>query len=165
MSRRDGRDGIWIVTASVLVALVLTVVPLPAWLQPFRPYWVALVMIYWHLESGRLHEIGPAFALGLLVDVLTGSLLGRHALSLVILNFLLRRFRNRIRFFPPWQQALAVGALLLNDRVVHLWVVGLLEGAWPPWVFWLPPLVGMAIWPWLFLTLDALRSLRRGSRA
>lgn len=165
MSRRDGRDGFWIIAGSLLVALVLTVVPLHPVLQPLRPYWVALVLIYWHLESERLHELGPAFALGLLVDVLTGSLLGRHALSLVVLNFLLRRFRNRIRFFPPWQQALAVGALLLNDRVVHLWVVGLLEGAWPSWTFWLPPLAGIAVWPWLFLMLDALRSRRRGSRA
>ena len=165
MSRRDGRDGTLLVAGSVLAALVLTVVPLPAPLEPFRPYWVALVMVYWHLESGRLHELGTAFALGLVVDVLTGSLLGRHALSLVILNFLLGRFRNRIRFFPPWQQALAVGALLLNDRVVHLWVVGLLERSWPGWGFWLPPLVGMALWPWLFLLLDALRSQRRGSRA
>ncbi|NKI33963.1 rod shape-determining protein MreD [Wenzhouxiangella sp. XN79A] len=165
MSRRDDREGMLVVAGSVLAALVLTVVPLPVALEPFRPYWVALVMIYWHLESGRLHGLGPAFALGLVVDVLTGALLGRHALSLVILNFLLRRFRNRIRFFPPWQQALAVGALLLNDRVVHLWVVGLLERSWPGWAFWLPPLVGMALWPWLFLLLDGLRSRRRGGRA
>ena len=100
-----------------------------------------------------------------LLDVLTGTLLGRHALRLVVLNFLVGRFRNRIRFVPPWQQALAVGALLLNDRIVHLWIVGLLERTWPGWAFWLPPLVGVALWPWLFLLLDALRSRRRGARA
>ena len=165
MTRRDERDGSLVFAASLLVALVLTVLPLPASVEAMRPYWVALVLIYWHLESGRLHDLGPAFALGLLVDVLTGSLLGRHALSLVILNFLVGRFRNRTRFFPPWQQALAVGALLLNDRFVNLWIVGLLEQTWPGPGFWLPPLVGMALWPWLFLLLDALRSKRRGARA
>jgi len=164
MSRRDGREGLPIVIGSLVVALALTVVPLPVLLEPFRPYWVALVMSYWHLESGRLHELGPAFALGLLVDVLTGSLLGRHALSLVILNFLLRRFRNRIRFFPPWQQALAVGALLFNERIVQLWIIGLLQRGWPDWSWWLPPLVGMLIWPWLFLMLDAVRWRTRGTR-
>ncbi len=165
MSRREERDGPLVFAGSLLAALVLTVVPLPDLLEPLRPYWVALVLIYWHLESGRLHGLGAAFGLGLLLDVLTGTLLGRHALSLVVLNFLVGRFRNRIRFFPPWQQALAVGALLLNDRIVHLWIVGLLERTWPGWAFWLPPLVGVALWPWLFLLLDALRSRRRGARA
>jgi len=27
----------------------------------------------------------------------------------------------------------------------------------PTWRYWLPPLVGMALWPWLFLLLDHLR--------
>lgn len=164
MTRRDERDGLLVFGGSLLIALMLTVLPMPDTLEPLRPYWVALVLIYWHLESGRLQDLGPAFALGLAVDLLTGSLLGRHALSLVVMNFLLGRFRNRMRFFPPWQQALAVGALLLNDRVIHLWIVGLLENSWPGLGFWLPPLVGMALWPWLFLLLDALRSQRRGAR-
>jgi len=150
--------------SSIAVALLLTVMPLPAAMESFRPYWVALVMIYWHLESERMHSLGGAFLIGLLLDFATASLLGQHALSLVIINFLVRRFRNRIRFFPPWQQALAVGALLFNDRVVQLWIVGLLQLGWPGWSWWLPPLVGMLLWPWLFLLMDALR-WRRGSRA
>lgn len=149
---------------SIAVALLLTVMPLPGALENFRPYWVALVMIYWHLESDRMHSLGTAFVVGLLLDFATASLLGQHALSLVIINFLVRRFRNRIRFFPPWQQALAVGALLFNDRVVQLWILGLLQLGWPSWSWWLPPLVGMLLWPWLFLLMDALR-WRRGVRS
>ena len=34
---------------------------------------------------------------------------------------------------------------------------------WLPWASWLSPLVGFALWPWLFLLLDALR-LRRPER-
>lgn len=164
MSRLDSREGLLVPIASVVVALVLTVVPLPDTVAGLRPYWVALVMIYWHLESSRMHHLGQAFALGLIVDLLTGTLLGQHALGLVIINFLVGRFRSRIRFFPPWQQALVVGALLFNDRIVHLWVIGLLDRGWPDWSWWLPPLVAIALWPWLFLLLDAIRSRRRDAR-
>lgn len=149
---------------TVLVAILLTIVPLPDALTPWRPYWVAMVMIYWHLESHRLRYLGNAFAIGIVLDLATGTLLGQHALSLLIINFLVGRFRSRLRFFPPWQQALAIGALLFNDRIVQLWILGLLERGWPDWSWWLPPVTGMLLWPWLFLLLDALRSQQRRAR-
>lgn len=149
---------------TVLAAILLALVPLPDALDPWRPYWAALVMIYWHLETSRLQQLGTAFVIGIALDLTTGTLLGQHALGLVIINFLVGRFRNRLRFFPPWQQALAVGALLFNDRIVQLWIIGLLERGWPDWTWWLPPLIGMLLWPWIFLLLDALRSQRRTVR-
>ncbi len=155
------RQGSWGLTSSLMLAYLLTLVPLPHWLDPLRPYWVALVMVYWHLEVNRLNHLGQAFVMGLILDVLTGSLLGQHALGLVIINFLVSRFRSRIRFFPAWQQAIAVGALLFNDRIVQLWIIGLLDRGWPSWSWWLPPLIGIAVWPWLFLLLDAARHRQR----
>lgn len=146
---------------SLVAAFVLTLMPLPDPLSPARPYWVALVLIYWNLEAGRLRHLGQAFALGLLLDLMTGTLLGQHGLSLIVISYLTERFRNRLRFFPPWQQAAAVMALLFNDRIVQLWVIGLTGDAWPPWVWWLAPLVGLLLWPWLFLLLDRLRQFER----
>jgi rod shape-determining protein MreD len=35
-------------------AMVLTMLPLPAVLEPLRPYWVALVLLYWCLETQDL---------------------------------------------------------------------------------------------------------------
>ncbi|MCA1779390.1 MAG: rod shape-determining protein MreD [Xanthomonadaceae bacterium] len=142
---------------SLILALLLSIFPLPDVVAAWRPHWVALILIYWHIESGSLHGLGHAFVLGIVLDLMTGSLLGQHALGLIIINFLVARYRNRIRFFPPWQQALAVGALLFNERIVQLWIIGLLQRGWPDWSWWLPPLIGMLIWPWLFLMLDAIR--------
>ncbi|MFW5926846.1 MAG: rod shape-determining protein MreD [Wenzhouxiangella sp.] len=162
MNTRSGSGKLLVV--SILAAVFLTLVPLPAELQPARPYWMAIVLIYWNLEAGSLRRLGQAFALGLLLDLLTGTLLGQHALSLVIISYLTERFRNRIRFFPAWQQAIAVMALLFNDRIVQLWVIGLVDDAWPPWTWWLAPVIGMLLWPWVFLLLDRLRHRRRIQR-
>jgi rod shape-determining protein MreD len=144
-------------------ALLLTIMPAPPLLEPLRPYWAGLVVIYWTMESPRPMELGSAFLVGLLLDLLTASLLGLHALSLVVLVYLVRRFRARIRFFPPWQQALAVLALLVNDRIILLWITMLLGEPVPTWHYWLAPLVGTAIWPWLFLLIDFLRARRRAA--
>lgn len=149
---------------SLLVALVLMLLPLPPFLEPMRPYWVGLVMIYWSLEVDQPISLGLTFSIGLLVDLLTASLLGLHALSLLVLVYLVRRFRARMRFFPAWQQAVTVLALLINDRVILLWISSLLDEPMPTWQYWLSPLAGMALWPWLYLLLDMLRIRSRESR-
>ncbi len=129
--------------------------------MPFKPYWVAMVLIYWTLETQDMISLGLAFLIGLVLDTLSGSLMGLHALSLVVMVFLVQRFRSRLRFFPPWQQALSVLGLLVNDRIILIWITVLLGESLPTWEYWLPPLVGMALWPWLFLLLDRIRARQR----
>lgn len=155
------RDRLWMVLITVAAAIVLTLLPMPHYLEFLRPYWVALVLIYWCLETQDLVSLGFAFVIGLVLDLLTATLLGQHALSLVILVYLVTRFRSRLRFFPPWQQALSVLALLLNDRVILLWIVSLRGEPLPSSLYWVAPLVGTAIWPWLFLLLDSFRGRMR----
>ena len=153
------RNG-WVLPVSLLLALLLGLMPLPDTLQPFRPYWLALVLAYWLLEAPERVGPGVAFAIGLVADVAFGSLIGEQALRLVVLAFILDRFRARLRFFPLSQQAATIGVLLLNDRVINAVVHVVLGVPQLPWSYWLAPLVGMVLWAPLHLLLDTLR-LRR----
>jgi len=147
----------WWFAGTLLVSLLLMLVPLPTALEPLKPYWPALVLLYWTLESGDRVTLGLAFALGLGADLLDGVLLGEQALRLTALAFIALRFRSRLRFFPMWQQTLAVLALLLNDRVLLLIVRAFAGEALPPAAWWIAPFVGAALWPFLFLLMDDLR--------
>ncbi|HET6604441.1 MAG TPA: rod shape-determining protein MreD [Xanthomonadaceae bacterium] len=155
MTRLRFRPGLF--PASIAVALLLGLMPFPDAIVGFKPYWLALVLCYWLLEAPERAGLGVAFALGLLGDLVYGTLLGEQALRLTVLAFITLRFRARIRFFPLWQQALAVLALLLNDRIVVMMIRGFSGEGAPPIQFWYSPLVGTALWPWLFLLLDELR--------
>ena len=155
------RNG-WVLPVSLLLALLLGLVPLPAILQPLRPYWLALVLAYWVLEEPDKIGLGVAFLLGLLADLVFGGLLGEQAMRLAILAFILDRFRARLRFFPLSQQALAIGGLLLNDRVVSAAIHLVLGEPQHPWGYWWAPLLGLLLWAPLHLVLDALRLRRRG---
>jgi len=146
-----------LIVLTLLAALLLTGLPLPQILLPLKPYWVALVVIYWTLETDNRISLGLAFLIGLTLDGMSGSLMGLHALSLVIMVFLVQHFRSRLRFFPPWQQALSVLALLVNDRIVLIWIIVLMGEPLPTWTYWLSPLAGTILWPWLFLLLDRVR--------
>ena len=151
----------WWFVGTLAAALLLMLVPLPGVLEPFKPYWPALFLLYWSLESEDRVTLGLAFAVGLCADLLNGVVLGEQALRLCALVFIALRFRSRLRFFPMWQQTLAVLALLLNDRILLL-IVRVLAGApLPPASWWISPFVGALLWPFLFLLLDDLRARLR----
>ena len=151
----------WVLPVSLFAALLLGLLPLPPGLLPLRPYWLALVVSYWVIEDPDRVGLGFAFAMGLIADVAFGGLLGEQALRLVIMAFILQRFRAQLRFFPQSQQALAIGGLLLNDRVVSAAVHMALGEPQLPWSFWWAPLLGMLLWAPVFLLLDTLRLGRR----
>ena len=155
------RQSLWWFIGTLVFALVSMLVPLPGVLEPFKPYWPALFLLYWSLESEDRVTLGLAFMVGLGADLLDGAVLGEQALRLCALVFIALRFRSRLRFFPMWQQALAVLALLLNDRILLLIVRMLAGGALPPASWWISPFVGAALWPFLFLLLDDLRARLR----
>jgi rod shape-determining protein MreD len=152
----------WLMPVSALAALLLGLLPLPVWMQPYRPYWLALVVVYWVIEAPDRFGLGFAFLAGVLGDLCFGSVLGEQALRLTVMAFIVQRFRAQLRFFPLSQQALAIAGLLLNDRVI----VGLLHLALgepqPALAAWWSPLVGMVLWAPVFLLLDRLRLGSRG---
>ena len=147
----------WLIYGSFLVGLLFAVIPLPAMVQPLRPYLLAMLVAYWAMEAPTRVGFGTAFVLGVLADLATASVLGEQGFRLVVIAWLVQHFRTRLRFFPLWQQAAAVGLLLFNDRVVT-WFIHALVGA-PPvgMTWWLSPLLGVLLWPWLYVLIDMAR--------
>ena len=160
MSQREGAGAF---TFTVVAATLLAIIPLPGLVTMVWPFWMALVVIYWSLEYPRYLSLGLVFCIGLVLDFLTVSLLGLHALRLVILAYLVLRFRARLRFFPPWQLGLSVLALLINDRIILLWINTLTGQPLPPLSYWLPAIAGALCWPPLFIALDRIRTVTRRS--
>jgi rod shape-determining protein MreD len=154
----------WIFTGSLVLSLLLMLAPLPVAVQPLKPYWPALVLLYWTLEAPERVPIGLAFLVGLAADVLNGALLGDQALRLAVLVFIVLRFRARLRFFPMWQQSLAVLLLLLNNQVLQALIRAFAGDTAAPALSWLSPVVGAVIWPFLFLLLDDLNTRLRGAK-
>jgi rod shape-determining protein MreD len=151
----------WLLPVSLLLALLLGLLPLPTSMQPFRPYWLALVLAYWVLEEEDRAGLGLAFLVGVAADIAYGGLLGEQSLRLVVMVFILQRFRSQLRFFPMPQQALVVGGLLLNDRVISAGLRLALGEPQLPWSYWWAPLAGLLLWTPLFVLLDSLRRERR----
>ena len=161
---RRASAGAYLLPLSLLLSVMLGLLPLPDALVPLRPYFLGLVLVYWLLETPDRIGMGVAFAIGLIGDLAFGTLIGEQALRLTVLAFIVQRFRARLRFFPLWQQSLAVFALLANDRVIAAAVRLTVGEGMPRWTFWLSPLLALPLWPWLVLVFDTLRMRARERR-
>ena len=151
------RRGGLIILATLCVAMMLTILPLPAWAQPYRPQWVTLTLIYWVLAVPQRVSVGAGFVSGIALDVLTGTVLGQHALGLSVVAYTTVKLHQRVRVFPLWQQSLIVLILLTSEHLIALWVIGATGRQPPGLIYWVIPPVGALLWPWLFILLRDLR--------
>lgn len=145
------------IVLTLVIALTLSVIALPSLLADARPEWVAMTIIYWSMALPRRVGLGAAWVTGLLLDVLTGSLLGQHALALTIVAYLSIRAHQRIRVYPLWQQSIAVGLMLVVYRLFLLWVYGITGHLPEQRIYWLPVASSMVLWPAVFLLLRHIR--------
>jgi rod shape-determining protein MreD len=137
--------------------MLLMILPMPEWARPFRPHWVTLVLLYWAIALPHRVGVGSGFMAGIVLDVLTGTLLGQHALGLSVVTFIAIQLHQRIRVFPFWQQSLGILVLLVIEQLLALWVMGATRGVTPGLVYWTVPLIGAVLWPWIFVTLRKVR--------
>lgn len=156
MQGRRHRGG-FVILLSLLAALVLTVVPLPESWRFVRPDWVALVLIYWCLALPERVGVGSGWIAGLLLDTLTGTLLGQNAAGLAVVAYLVLRTHQRLRLNPVWQQAITVLILLLVHQLISFWVNSSIGLPHPGWRYWLTPFIGALLWPPVYGLLRAVQ--------
>ena len=148
---------------TLIGALLLSVAPMPEHLEMSRPLWLALVLTFWAMHYP--HQVGllTAWSLGVAQDILYGSLFGQHALSLMLVVFLILTLQQRLKLFPLWQQSCALLIIYGLAQLVLLWL-STLSGMRPELSYYaVPVLVSCLLWPWLFLLFNnvgRLRSLR-----
>ncbi|MEH6357362.1 MAG: rod shape-determining protein MreD [Pseudomonadales bacterium] len=151
--------GGFVIYVSFLVALMLSALPLPEDMQLWRPEWVLLVLLYWIVALPTRVGLGTAWVMGILLDVLEGSLLGLNALALTIVAYVMILVYQRVRMFSWVQQVLFVFALVALNQFIAHWVKGILGGSSQSLMFLVPALVSAVLWPVLFMLL---RGVRRG---
>jgi rod shape-determining protein MreD len=132
---------------TALVALALTVLPLPMWLDVVRPAFLVLTVLYWSINAPRASGIGLGFACGLMLDVFQGPVLGEHALALSIVAYIAVREHQRIRSKPAFQQSLLVFVALIFYEFVLFAIDGWTGHPVTSPLRWVHCLTGAIIWP------------------
>lgn len=146
-----------IVGLTFLVALILSVVPMPSPFDAGRPMWLAMAVAYWVMALPHRVGLLTAWVAGLAADVLFGELFGQNALVLVLVAWLVLLLYQRIRRFPLWQQSLVMLPVLGIAQMVALWLNSLAGNRPPTLLYLLPAVISAVLWPWVFSVLRGVR--------
>jgi rod shape-determining protein MreD len=132
---------------SALIALTLTVLPLPSWADMVRPQFLVLAVLYWSVNAPRTGDIAFGFFAGLMLDIFQGPVLGEHALALALISYIAVREHQRIRSKPVFQQALIVFAALVVYEFVLFAIDGWTGHPITSPLRWIHTVTGALIWP------------------
>ena len=135
------------IALTLFLALLLNLLPLSGTALMLRPDFLAVVLLYWCIQSPRFVGVVIAWFMGLLMDVGDATIFGQHALAYAFLAYAAEYFRRRVLRFPLWQQALQVAFLLLLCAAIVL-LVRVVGGApLPSWTYVMSSLTGALLWP------------------
>ena len=147
----------WFVVAlTFVIAIILELVALPDMLSALRPEWLVLTQTYWLLRRPDKIGIASAFAIGIVMDVLTGSYLGIHSLALCIVSYLILGMHKRFRMYPVVQQAFVLFLLTGTQLMIVYGLRASLSVAEDGFDYLWQAVISAFVWPLLILIYDRL---------
>ena len=87
-----------LLTKITIIALIVGAISLPSVLEIVSPFWMLIFFIYWIIYSDTKVLYLFALILGLLTDILQGSILGQNALALLISSAFILVSKNHFMF-------------------------------------------------------------------
>lgn len=132
---------------SITLAMALRILPLPTGLDTINPDWVLLVLLYWVTTTPDRIGVLNAWVIGLLVDVLTGRLLGQYALAYAIVCYICIKAHTRLQNHALLQQGAIIFLLLLLSQAMLFWTENIQSPTSFQVAFWLPVITGAICWP------------------
>jgi rod shape-determining protein MreD len=136
-----------LIAASFLVALILSVYPLPMDMRWWRPEFPLVVAIYWIFYMPLTVSFTLLCALGLFQDLLEGVPFGQHSLGLVIVAYICILSYQRVRNFAIWRQSAWVFILVGIAQLSDNWVQGMAGRPLSGIQFLYPALTSALLWP------------------
>lgn len=135
------------VLVSFLCAFCLMIIPINPALKWLRPDLVTLLMIYWVANLPNNIGVVFAFFIGILFDLLSGTLIGTMGLTLSIVAFLTMNLRLRLRIYRTWQKCIIVMLLLACSQLLRLWIQILVGHPPANFFYWVSSFITAFLWP------------------
>jgi rod shape-determining protein MreD len=134
-----------------IIALILSIIPMPELIKDFRPPWVLLLVLYIeYFLPGNFNQFTLLFV-GLLLDVLLATVIGEHSFALLLVTWIASNKSRRFQFFSMMQQIFLIGFFCLLYQAMITLISVLLGFHYNV----LTPLasagVGIFLWPWIRL--------------
>ena len=146
-----------LLTKITIIALIIGAISLPSILETISPFWMLIFFIYWIIYTDTKALYLFALILGLLTDILQGSILGQNALALLISSAFIFNVKKSFYVSNLTTQQVYVFFASLIYLIALILTHLAIQGFDFSWLIILSPFTGSIIWPLVRLFLAKLK--------
>ena len=151
------KNSLLLLTKITIIALIFGAISLPSILEIASPFWMLIFFIYWIIYTDTKALYLFALILGLLTDILQGSILGQNALALLISSAFIFNVKKSFYVSNLTTQQVYVFFASLIYLIALIATHIAIQGFDFSWLIILSPLTGSIIWPAVRLFLAKLK--------
>ncbi|MEC8798567.1 MAG: rod shape-determining protein MreD [Pseudomonadota bacterium] len=111
------KNKLWIFL-TLVISIFIDLYMFPDAVLHLKPLITLLVLIYWNMALPDKVGVSEALVVGLFLDILTGSILGLHALLFVFITYICQRFFYQFRVAPVLQQSVILFFLFFVFKII-----------------------------------------------
>ena len=141
------KNSLLLLTKITIIALIVGAISLPSILEIVSPFWMLIFFIYWIIYTDTKVLYLFALILGLLTDILQGSILGQNALALLISSAFIFNVKKSFYVSNLTTQQVYVFIASLIYLIVLLLTHIAIQGFDFSWLILLSPFTGAIVWP------------------
>ena len=151
------KNSLLLLTKITIIALIVGVISLPSVLEIVSPFWMLIFFIYWIIYTNTKALYLFALILGLLTDILQGSILGQNALALLISSAFIFNVKKSfyVSNLTTQQVYIFIASLIYLIALISTHIA--IQGFDFSWFIILSPFTGSIIWPLVRLLLAKLK--------
>ena len=136
----------WFIMTTMLIAVFLTVIPVPDSVQHYWPDWITLIVFYWVLVLPAHLGVMFGWINGLIEDIVTFSLLGEHALGKALVGTVAAIGYRKFQLFNFVEKTFLILVLQSINIAISAWTNQLAFGIPVELVFWKSALTTALMW-------------------
>lgn len=139
---------------AAILALALTILPLPELLSGLRPSWVLILILYLQFFIPESFNLVFLIIIGMALDVLLSTVLGEHVFALSVVAWIASSKTRRFRLFNMSQQMALIGFFCLLYQMLILMIDASLGYHYSFLMSLGSTLITILLWPWVRLVAD-----------
>ena len=150
-------NSLLLLTKITIIALIVGAISLPSILEIVSPFWMLIFFIYWITYTDTKVLYLFALILGLLTDILQGSILGQNALALLLSSAFIFNVKKSfyVSNLTTQQVYIFIASLIYLIALISIHIA--IQGFDFSWFIILSPFTGSIIWPLVRLLLAKLK--------
>ena len=146
-----------LLTKITIIALIVGAISLPSVLEIVSPFWMLVFFIYWIIYTDSKALYFYALILGLLTDMLQGSILGQNALALLFSSAFIFNVKKSFYVSNLTTQQVYIFIASIIYLIVLILTHIAIQGFDFSWLILLSAFTGSIIWPLVRLSLAKLK--------